>query len=467
MKKLFLPLVLSFSVFAQMTLPELPRREGIDLELLQNNKEPFSRILDKEDIKDLVEAYPLSSVDAINEILKQSINEVMSNPRQCDLGLIDSVVTKLSIAGYPVEEKDLKEYIYSLRAHNLIDDILTSLLVDLNELHYDIQNKSHKVKGYKLSGPLYDANDLSNLYGDLKELPNEKDLCLLGAWYGIINNYKTTNDKRKDKYIRALNYFALEENYIDRNTYNVLETLRESDILERKIFLSGYLNKTFFAKDLLVPFNARRYDISVEDRDDYVMKKIGWFNNTSKREYLYNKYSDEQLIVLTNVLKKASIRMGADPDYESDIPVISQDIFYTDETGETTQFTDNYVLASALDQYEYAVRRMRMEIYNLQMFKAFSNVKVEFEDIVLAALETGYITHEEVGLALKYDDLWNREKSKLAKALGLVMRVGGMAVFYLPPPYNVIGAIGVTLINAKVINKPRGENNDNPTSIFF
>ena len=105
-------------------------------------------------------------------------------------------------------------------------------------------------------------------------------------------------------------------------------------------------------------------------------------------------------------------------------------------------------------------------MHKLQTFKSFSHVQITYEDVVMAALETGYITHEEVELVLTYDDLWNKETSKLMKALRFVFKLGGTAVFYLPPPYNILGGIGIALINAKIIYKKDGSDYENPAALF-
>ena len=125
-----------------------------------------------------------------------------------------------------------------------------------------------------------------------------------------------------------------------------------------------------------------------------------------------------------------------------------------------------FVIENASDQYNYARKRMRMDIYKTNSFKSFSHVEIKYEDVVMAALETGYITHEEIELVMQYDDLWNKEESKLVKALRVVWGIGSTAIFYLPPPYNILGGIVVALINAKIINKKDGADNDNPAALF-
>ena len=409
----------------------------------------------------------MERTEPIKEIFYETVKPFVESDIRCDLGLVQKFINNLELQGYEVSEYWVSTYLKALRVYNFIDDIFLKLLLELTELHYALEADTHSSNMRNSYYDYLETNNLENLFAEFTEFPDEEQVCAIGAFYRLKNNSRNKKGNRiKEKELKYINKLAYSENMIPLESFNRIETLRRSDILERRIFLSGYLDKTFYAKDLLIPREATRYDIEVDRRDDYVVDKMGWFNNTTRREYLYNKYSDKQLIVLANILRKASIRMGVDADFSASIPEIRQEFVYRNEEGEEQTFVEVFQLSTSNDHVEYALRRMRMDIIEAQMYESFGSVEIKYEDIVLAALETGYITHEEVGLALTYDDIWNKEESKLMQAAKLTMRVGGTAVFYLPPPYNVIGAIGVALINAKIINKPKGEDNDNPYSIF-
>lgn len=473
MKLMILTFMTVSQGFAALPIESPVLSDDVDLRLLHNDKEEASRVLSPKNIAYYKHKFNQHSTDILKEALYDSVLKVKKDKLDktaCDLGLIRYFYSALRRSGFSTQQNSVNEYIYTLRSYNFIDDIFTKLLIDLNQLETNLissKEAGYSTRWIRTSSYIIQNNDVSKVYNGFEVWPDEEDKCLLGTWAKFVNslNSKVKNQPSSSE-IKTLNRYALLKKSISVRTFQKLEVLRESNILERKIFLGGYLNKTFWAKNTMTPKNARRYEIPIEQESRFVSQKAFLFKDISRREAFYHKYNEDQIIILSNILKMASIRMGVDPDIESSIPVIFQDLTYQDENGEYVTIRDEYTMDNATDQYEYALRRMRMDIYATNYYGAFSHLKIDYIDLVLAGLETGYITHEEVAIVLQYDDLWNKQESKLWKAIKFTMGIGGAAVFYLPPPYNVVGAIGVALINAGIINKPTGEDNDNPNSIF-
>ena len=448
--------------------------DAINLEALRNDKEELSRILSLKNISYYKRKYDLQFVHDLKNALYNSVLKVKTDKTDktaCDLGLIRNFRDTLLDLGLSIDNIEMQNYIYALRSYNLIDDIFSKLLLDLNQLEVSLSHSDSLIaastRWIRTSSFVIQNNDVSKLYTVFDEWPNEEDKCLLGTWAKFVNSIESkVKNYPSDSEIKMLNRYALLKGAIDTNLFKKLEVLRESNILERKIFAGGYFNKTFWAKNSMIPKNVRRYEIPIDQEDRYSSHKAFLFKDVSRREAFYHKYNEDQIVILANILKMASIRMGVDPDVESSIPVVFQELTYQDENGDYVTIRDEYVMSNATDQYEYALRRMRMDIYDARYYNAFAHLKVDFEDIVMAGLEAGYITHEEVAMVLQYDDLWNKQESKLWKAIKFTMGIGASAVFYLPPPYNIVGAIGVALINAGIINKKTGEDNDNPNALF-
>lgn len=445
------------------------------LEKLKNDKEVVSRVLSKSDVTWFKAHYEISLVRNVKQAVNDAVLKVKESKEDnivCDIGLMREIRKNLFIANLETSQSEVENYFKLLRSHNLIDDIFLKLLVDLNKLEYSLANSTLEFNhpgwwASRGSSFVIKNNNVKKLYDIFNIWPDEENKCLLGTWAKFKKKiYSKVKDRPKSSEIKNLNGYAYKNKIISKEVYSKLEILRKSEILERKIFASGYFNKIFWAKNTMMPKEVRRYDIPVEHERRFASLKAYRFQDISKREAFYHKYNEDQIILLAKILKRASIRMGVDPDIQSSVPVIFQDLVYKNESGELVTLRDEYKLDNAKDQYEYAVRRMRMEIVQTNYFKTLDHLKIGYEDIVMASLETGYITHEEVSIALQYDDLWNKKESKLWKAIKFSMGVGGMAVFYLPPPYNVVGAIGVALINSGIIEKKAGEDNDNPNSIF-
>lgn len=466
----------STNIFSQV-LPPVSSQSTIriDFNLLTNDKEELSLLLSLKERSNYIEMFSKDDQSLMKDAIIFATSEVKKDKNDkivCDLGLINNFIYKLNEKGLTTSKEDIKKYLSVLRSNNSIDDIYYKLLLDLTDLNANLSNavnsnKFPKNKDIKPSLNVFKNNNIQNLYFAFKTWPNEKDTCSLDQWVELKNKIKPTKSKVTTKDLRRLNAMAYTSGAISLDTYRKLEYFRKMKLLEkRKIFSASYLDKVLMAKNSLIPVSPRVYDLPVEQEDRFASRKGNIFRNVSMREDLYAKYDDEQLVMLAGVLRKASLRMGVDPDVQSSIPVISQNFTYLNERGEYVTYTETYELENASDQYDYARRRMRMDIHKLQTFKSFAGKKITYIDVVLAALETGYITHEEVELVLTYDDLWNKQESKLMEAIRFTFRIGSTAVFYLPPPYNIIGGIGVALINAKIIYRKDGSDYESPAALF-
>jgi len=204
-------------------------------------------------------------------------------------------------------------------------------------------------------------------------------------------------------------------------------------------------------------------DITLEDT--YTSEQIERLSTLSRRKLVYEKYNSQQILMLAQVIEKASQRMGNDPDVESSAPVIMQQFTRIVE-GKKVNYVERYELDSQ-SQYNYARRRMRVEINDLQNMTSFQGISIDYADLVTAALETGYITHEDIASVVMYDDLWNPEIPPYSRLKRFAYTVGRTTLLYLPPPWNITASIGLTAVESLLSsNKSNGVYNDNPATIF-
>ncbi len=201
-----------------------------------------------------------------------------------------------------------------------------------------------------------------------------------------------------------------------------------------------------------------------EDQAEFASEYIKRRKKLTRRKSLYYKYNATQIVMLAQVLEKASMRMGIDPTVETSTPEITTN-YVMRRDGSQTQFSETYELSPS-EQFEFARKRLRMDLMDLSSSKTFAGVKITYEDVIMAALETGYISHHDIEYVIKYDDLWNPEISPWKKFKDYTLSFAGTAAFYLPPPWNVIGAVGLVFVNTKLSSKKGHENHENPANIF-
>ena len=158
--------------------------------------------------------------------------------------------------------------------------------------------------------------------------------------------------------------------------------------------------------------------------------------------------------------------MGSDPDTESKAPIITQEFSVLTPNGERETYVESFEL-DAQSQYNLARRLLRKDMTETQMMDLFSKVQITHEDIVMAGLETGYISLGDLEYVVAYDDLWNPSVSKFEKVTGFIFRIAGYSSFFLPPPWNITATIVLGIAEGIVNNKNKtGVDNDNPATFI-
>jgi hypothetical protein len=463
--KFFLSSLIMFSTlsYADYTLE--------DVKKMRNDKEVFISSITEKDQKRIDPKYrDLTLVKRLSESFYKTVQSfVNQESKHCELTLIDALIKNAAKDGIK-DEDSFEEYLQALRVNNAIDDLLYDILSSLNEDYYGLKelDLTRIPKRSKLSSDTVKANDLKELFSGFAEFPDEKDRCFFQEYMFVSNNTRNAKGKKDDdniKLFRGLTSKAYEEKIISLATYNKMAYLQtESQINDRSIWVNDYLKIVLNAKNKMVPLNYKYQPVKLEDEDMFASLRVKRLGIT-RRELLYRKYDATQIVLLAQVIQKASRRMGVDADTDTQRPSISQEFTVNGENGERR----TYVEVTELDpqsQFNLARRMMRKDMIELQMMDIFLAVKITHEDLVMAALETGYLSLEELSYVLKYDDLWNPHKSKFEKVSGFVMEVAGYGSFLLPPPWNIVASVAIGIVEGIIEGKERkGTDNDNPGSI--
>lgn len=265
----------------------------------------------------------------------------------------------------------------------------------------------------------------------------------------------------------VLNKKAFEEGLINLESFHKLEYLRDdSSVSKRYVWMKDYLKIIFQAKNQMTPISRSYKPISLEDEDKFSSERVRRFSKLTRRELLYKKYDENQIILLSQVLQKASRRMGVDVDTDSSRPYIGQEFSVLQPNGERRSYVERIEL-DPQSQFNLARRLLRKDMVELQMMDLFNGLKVTYEDVVMAGFETGYITVEDINYVVRYDDLWNPNITKYERVMGLVFKVAGYSSFFLPTPWNVVATIAIGIVDGIVEKRTStGAENDNPATFI-
>lgn len=418
-----------------------------------------------------------SSKDEVSKIQKIFLDNLYTflntDDSHCETNYISNLKNDLEKGSKKLSEEEMLDIFKLLRAINAIDDvfyeILESLAKDLYS-HSRIDLKQAAIKGpftnYEKKEKDY---DLDLLFSKFKTFPDEKSSCSYSEFIRLRESVGAPKDKLsvKNKELKKLAYSALTKKIITLGTYNELRFLAETSLInKRNVWLNNYFRITFLAKNKMIPFKRNYKVINLEDESKFSSEKVKRFSSITRRKILYKKYDESQIILLTQVMKKASQRMGVDPDTKTSAPYLVHEFIIEKEAGQTQNLVERLELDTQ-DQFNLARKLLRKDMVALQMMKSFQDVQITYSDLVMASLETGYISLDDIEYVVKYDDLWNPETSKTERMINMTFRIAGYGTFFLPPPWNVTAALALSVIEGIVDNKNiNGASNDNPNSII-
>jgi hypothetical protein len=441
---------------------------------LRNDKEVLIRSIKKNERIKIAEKFSNQTENSrITKVFYQTIKQFLElEDKQCELRLIDLIKQNFGTAQIDSSEQGLQDAFKMFRVTNAIDDIFYGILTSINRDYANLGVLKLDHKGLRQlfkHKKLIEKNDVKELFSGFSEWPDESSRCIYKEYVFVKSHVKNKKSKpsQSDKHLRVLTRKAFDEKVIDLATFNKLEYLRtKSTVNERNFWLEDYFKIIFNAKNKMRPIKAT-YDVkNLEDESDYSNERIKRFSRITRRKLLYNKYNETQIILLSQVLQKASRRMGVDPDTESMAPIITQEFHILNESGTR----ETYVEKTELDpqsQYNLARRLLRKDMTELQMMETFIGLKITHEDVVMAAFETGYITFEDIEFVVKYDDLWNPHKSDFEKIVGFVGTIAGVSSIFLPPPWNITASIAIGIIEGLVLStRKNGAENDNPSTFI-
>jgi hypothetical protein len=445
-----------------------------DIQKLKNDKEVVVTSIKKKKQQEILQKYQDPGlVDAYTDLFyTTTLSFVNQSDKTCELKLISRLHQELINNKIAESKAEVVEFLQVLRMNNAIDDILYKLLISINNdyfnlTHINADRNARRI--YFSKEKVAAANKLEELFSNFKEFPDESESCLYQEYRFIINNIKNANggESKKSSNMKRLLVSGYEKNLFPLSTYNKLEYLRtKSDINKRSIWLKDYFKVIFNAKNKMIPSTQVYHPKSLEGEDRFSTERIKRFSKITRRGLLYSKYDATQIVLLSQALQKASRRMGVDVDTETKRPYIGQEFSFLNPDGER----ETYVEITELDpqsQYNLARRKLRKDMVELQMMDIFVGVNITYEDLVMAAFETGYISLEDIEFVIRYDDLWNPDKTPYEKISGFVFRIAGFSSFFLPPPWNITTSIALGVIESLIDNKNRkGSENDNPATFI-
>lgn len=335
--------------------------------------------------------------------------------------------------------KELEGALYHLRSKNEIDDVSLKILV-----------RAHEVENTELYLPKYEddlwlPSDNAKVSEMLKAIGSAgeklKSACLEEVYRNIYNEILKVDKKTKDYHVEALLVEAYKMKMIDYPTYVALEKARINSLEKITLDLKSYYKKV---KSIRTHFPLR----DPTEKSDFVSEKLN--RKGSRRQRLLEQYSDLQIMLMGDVVKKLRARLES-PKVE--ILVYAKEEDRVDET----------IILEPMERFRFAIKVLRKEMDHLALNTYFNGVAPDYTDLLSAAYETGIIPAVEMQEIAGLEEIWSPKKTFWEKARFWVQTFGTSLAIVIPPPYGFVPALALVVIEATAGKK---KDNDDNTSLF-
>ncbi len=337
-------------------------------------------------------------------------------------------------------EIDFEGFIYVVRQENEIDDVVAKILL-----------KAYKVKTTGLFNK--DENDRISPDNDEKtqsalELIASFDkrfatkACFDEAYRNYYSELLKLDKKFQSYQLEALNYKAFLENRISEQQYLSLEQARINEMEKTTLSLASYQQKI---RTLRIQYPLR----DVTEKSDFTSIKVKKMDS-SRRQKLFENYTDMQIILMGNVIKKLRARL------EYDAVEIS---------GYKEGVLQETIPLEPMERFRFAIKALRKEMTLLSLNTFFNGRSPDYMDLMVASYEIGIIPATELDTVASLEEIWNQKKTFWDKAGVWIKVFSSVATIVIPPPYGFIPALVLVVIEATV-GKKRDPNNNDPSVLF-
>lgn len=431
-------------LLALLAFTSFSNAQAFDLNLIANNKESVSKVIKNKQERAASRwaskfATKEEAVKEAKSTLGQTLNQFEKRDAYCDVGFANLLKEKASKSVNFLGSEDFADFVAFLRLEGIIDDIFYTTIMKSDELSMALKEAS---KSKPILPPVNRVNEdtkdleVNKLYSEFKTWPNEVSRCSIGTYYRMVLTLMWKNKRERDALLNRLNYLAMEKKVISVEVYNKLEILRKTHTLDWNAYVKSYLDVVKNAKDKMSPTGKPENDPS-KYSTIYVERK----ERLTQRGRLYRQFDSTQVLILSDIIHKTAKRMDAHR--------VAINFQYTNTPDSELE---TYVL-SPMERYRLSIKLLRKDLGEVQRSELFRNTTVEYEDLVTAAYETGLIKSEELELILKFEEFWDPKEEKWKIYANFAFSILGTASFYLPPPWNIIGAIALVVTQTQLNKK--------------
>lgn len=407
--------------------------EAISFKNVREGKSFYSSRSQRTLIKKTLKA---ASAQEITSVYEAALKK--QNPKSvCAYSLNSAISEGLLEKGRKV---DFKGVVHVLRSNDEIDDVVAKIMLSAHEV------KSTKLYYPKTREDFIYPDDSDTNKQQLEVIGNfekrlSKAACFDEAYRSLYSEIFKIDKTTKPNQLEALYFKALEEKMISPAVHVMLEQARVNKVENSSLTLATYSQKI---KTLRLQYPLR----DITERSDFTAVKVKKMPS-SRRQKLFETYSDLQIIMMGNVIKKLRQRLEYDGVEIHGI-----------KNGEVLEV----ISLDPMERFRFAIKSLRKEMSLLSLNSYFNGRSPDYIDLMVASYEIGIIPASELETVASLEEIWNPKKTFWDKAGVWIKTFSSVATIVIPPPYGFIPALVIVVIEATVGQKKKtGED----TTVLF
>ncbi len=312
-----------------------------------------------------------------------------------------------------------------LRSKDQFDDVVVKILldarkvstttIDLPKSEDQLRKPSDKVK----------LAEMVKTVGTFKER-FLKNACYDDAYRNLLGEIRKVGDVT-DVELEGLFVEAAKKKVINTETYLLLERARLNEISTNGLTLKSYYQK-------MTSLRLHKPLRDATERSDFITEKA-LKTKVSHRIQLYANYSDLQIMLMADVVKRLRTRLEAKK--------VTISIFGEDEEVEI-------ITLEPMERFRLAIKLLRKDMALLATNTYFNGRTPGYMDLISASYETSLIPATELKELGGLEEIWNPAKTFWEKASVWIRTFSSVATVAIPAPYGFIPALVLVVIEATV-----------------
>lgn len=407
--------------------------EPVEFRADREGKSYYSSNSDRREIsRALKDIDPTQIIGAFDEAERElEVNKL------CSFDLNASLENKLKQINPRFDQ--MEGAILYLRSQNEFDDTVTKLLLQANK------TATTNIRLPKVREDLRLPSQKKTVEEAVKVLSNFErklqNMCFDEAYKSLYGDILKYDKNLKSYHLEAIFVEAFEQKKISYNTYLAIERARENKLEESALTLKSYYKKIESLRTQFPLRDETEQSNFVTGKDDDL--------KMSRRQRLLEGYTDLQIMLMANVIKKLRTRLES-PKAEI--------LIYDRSNGVET------ITLDPMERFRLAIKLLRKETALLSLNTYFAGRTPDYMDLMTAAYEVGIIPASELEEVASLEEIWNPKKTFWEKASVWVRTLSSVATIAIPPPYGFIPALAVVVIEMTAGKKK--DNSEDPTVLF-